>query len=235
MIKIAVCDDDRIMLNHLAEKIGEYYAGGCEIRKYENGEGLLSDIRKQIFDVLFLDIDMPGMDGMQLAGRIREDNEYVKIIFVTNKEDCVFKGYKYDAFRFVRKSALKEELTEALDDLSRYFDSKMEYVVFKTPNDEITRYIDRLQYLEVRDHELTIKYDDNVERILGTMRQYDKVLSLKGFIRIHKSVLVNYKYIYSIEKTDVRLLDGKLLPLSRNRINETKTKLQIYTRSLGGK
>lgn len=159
-MRLAVCDDERIELDQIAAMIQAYYASDCEIKKYEDAESLLADSRKQVFDVLFLDIDMPGMDGMQLAGRIREDNEYVKIIFVTNKEDCVFKGYKYDAFRFVRKSALNEELTEALDDLSRYFEAKKEYVVFKTPNDEITRYIDRIQYLEVRDHELTIKYDD---------------------------------------------------------------------------
>ena len=128
---------------------------------------------------------------------------------------------------------LKEELTDALDDLSRYFEAKKEYVVFKTPNDEITRYIDRIQYLEVRDHELTIKYDDNIERVLGTMRQFDKLLSPKGFIRIHQSFLVNYRYIYSIEKIDVRLIDQTLLPMSRNRISETKTKLQVFTRSLG--
>lgn len=233
MGKIAVCDDERIELDQIADMIQSYYASDCEMKKYEDAESLLADSRKQVFDVLFLDIDMPGMDGMQLAGRIREDNEYVKIIFVTNKEDCVFKGYKYDAFRFVRKSALNEELTEALDDLSRYFEAKKEYVVFKAPNDEITRYIDRIQYLEVRDHELTIKYDDNVERILGTMRQYDKMLSSKGFIRIHQSFLVNYRYIYSVNKTDVKLLDGTLLPLSRNRISETKTKLQVFTRSMG--
>lgn len=233
MVRLAVCDDERIELDQIAAMIQAYYASDCEIKKYEDAESLLADSRKQVFDVLFLDIDLPGMDGMQLAGQIREYNEYVKIIFVTNKEDCVFRGYKYAAFRFVRKSMLKEELIDALDDLSRCFEAKKEYVVFKTPNDEITRYIDRIQYLEVRDHELTIKYDDNIERILGTMRQYDKMLSSKGFIRIHQSFLANYRYIYSINKTDVKLLNGILLPLSRNRISETKTKLQVFTRSLG--
>ncbi len=72
MVKFAVCDDEREMTDYISDKLREYYPNDCEIRKYEDGESLLADSRKQLFDALFLDIDMPGLDGMELAKRIRE-------------------------------------------------------------------------------------------------------------------------------------------------------------------
>lgn len=234
-MKLAVCDDEKNDLDNIANIIKDFFAADCEISKYKDAESLLEDSHKQFFDVLFLDIDLPDMNGMQLAERIRDENEYVKIIFITNREDCVYKGYKYNAFRFIAKNSLEDGLTEALTALSRYYESKNNYVTFKTQNNEITRNIDNIQYLEVHGHDMLIKYNNNTEKISGTMSQYEKLLTPKGFIRIHKSFLVNYRYIYSIEKNDVKLNDGTLLPLSRKRINETKNKLQIYTRSFDEK
>ena len=79
---------------------------------------------------------------------------------------------------------------------------------------------------------MTVNCGDTTEQVMGTMREYEKKLSAKGFIRIHKGFLVNFRNIYSIEQNDIVLNDGKRLPLSRNRINETKTKLQVFTRSM---
>ena len=95
-----MCDDDKIMLEHISDKLQEFYSE-CEINKYEDSESLLTDSSKLFFDVLFLDIDMPGLNGMGLAEKIRRDNKYVKIVFVTNMEEFVYAAYKYQVFRFV--------------------------------------------------------------------------------------------------------------------------------------
>lgn len=79
---------------------------------------------------------------------------------------------------------------------------------------------------------MTVNLGEATVQVMGTMREYEKELSAKGFIRIHNGFLVNFRNIYSIEQKDVVLDDGKRLPLSRNRINETKTKLQVFTRSM---
>ena len=113
MVKFAVCDDEPEVLNHISDKLREYYPEKCEIKKYGDGESLLADCRKQLFDALFLDIDMPGLDGMELAKRIREHNECIKIIFVTNKDNLVYSSLKYVPFRFIRKTHFEEEFSEA--------------------------------------------------------------------------------------------------------------------------
>ena len=232
MVRIAVCDDEKVDLEYLAEKIEHGCSCDCEIVKYEDGENLLADSRKQVFDVLFLDIDMPGMDGMQVAETIREENQYVKIVFVTNKEECVFQGYRYGAFRFMRKSCFEHELPETMASLEKFFDSVNELIVFKKPGGEFSKKISEIRYIEVQGHNVTVNCGDTTEQVMGTMREYEKKLSAKGFIRIHKGFLVNFRNIYSIEQKDIVLDDSKKLPLSRNRINETKTKLQVFTRSM---
>lgn len=232
MVRIAVCDDEQVTLDYLAGEIEHCCSCDCEIVKYEDGENLLTDSRKQVFDVLFLDIDMPGMDGMQIAETIREENQYVKIVFVTNKEECVFQGYRYGAFRFIRKSCFEQELPETMASLENFFDSVNELIVFKKPRGTFSKKISEIRYIEAQGHNMTVNCGDTTEQVTGTIREYEKMLSAKGFIRIHNGFLVNFRNIYSIEQKDIVLDDGKKLPMSRNRTNETKIKLQVFTRSM---
>ena len=232
MVKFAVCDDEKAQLDLVADIIREYYTDECEIIKYQDGESLLADSRKQLFDALFLDIAMPGLDGMELAAKIRKDNQYVKIVFVTNKEELAHKGYLYGAFRFVRKSELYKELSETAESLKRHFNSENGYLILKTPAGEITRTIKDIKYFEVKGHNVTV-VSDSEERVCGTMKECENRFGKYGFIRIHKGYLVNCRYICSIEKNEVRLKDGKILPVSRNRVCETKKKLQEFMNITG--
>ena len=232
MVRFAVCDDKKEELDLVADKIREYYADECEIIKYQDGESLLADSRTQLFDVLFLDIVMPGLNGMELAAKIREENQNVKIVFVTNKEELANKGYLYEAFRFVCKSRLEQELPETAESLKRHFDSANEYLKLKTPAGIIIRAIKDIKYFEVKGHNVTVVCGSE-EQVCGTLRAYEDSLNEKGFLRVHKGYLVNFRYIYSIRKDDVELTDGKALPLSRNRKHETKEKFQEFMNSIG--
>lgn len=233
MVKFAVCDDEQEMADYISNKLREYYPEECEIKKYRNGESLLNDRRREYFDAFFLDIGMPGMNGIELARKIREDDPYVKIIFVTNKEEFAHIGYLYDAFRFVRKSNLELELSETMENLKAYFDSLDEYLKFKTPTGEIIIAEKSIKYFEVKGHDITIVGDEYEEHVCGTMRNFRDRMQKRGFILIHKSYLVNLRYIHSVEKNDVKLKCGKVLPLSRNRTDEVKNKLQNFLVHIG--
>lgn len=232
MVRFAVCDDERDMADYISDKLNEYYFGECEIKKYEDGESLLADSFQEHFDAFFLDIGMHGLDGMELAGKIRENNQYVKIVFVTNKEELAYKGYLYGAFRFVRKSKLELELREAAESLKKYFHLLAEPMSFKTTTGEIKMDIRNIKFLEVYGHIVIIVCEGDKIQVCGTMKKYDECLKQKGFIRIHKSYLVNFRYINSVEKNDVILICGEKLPLSRNRIYEVRKKLQEFSRNI---
>lgn len=228
MVRFAVCDDDRDMADYISDKLREYYAEECEIKKYENGESLLADSCQELFDVFFLEIGIQGPDGMELAGKIRENNPYVKIVFVTNKEEFAYKGYLYGAFRFVRKSKLDQELRETAESLRKYFDSLNNNLNLKTPTGEIVRDIRSIKFFEVYGHTVTIVCEGEKIQVCGTMKEYDECLKERGFIRIHKSYLVNFRYIYLVEKNDVTLTCGKKLPLSRKRVDEVRKRLREF-------
>lgn len=222
MVKLAVCDDEREMADHISVRLREYFPGECEIKKYGDGESLLADRRRESFDAVFLDIGMPKMNGFELARKIREDDPYVQIIFVTNREDLAYIGYKFAAFRFVRKSDLEPDLRDAAENLKKYFDSFSEYMDFKTPTGEITRAVKSIIYFEVKGHIITMVSDEFKDQVYGTMRDYCAKLKIRDFIQVHKSYLVNLKAVSSVEKEKVKLSCGKVLPMSRKRADTVK-------------
>lgn len=241
MKKIAVCDDDIITLEHLSERIRQEAPFECEVYSFQSSSGLLEQCRKTLFDALFLDIDMPELDGMKLAEAIRENDQYVRIIFVTNKEECVFSAYRYSVFRFLRKSRLNAELGEALAALDSVFSAADDSMVFRKSVREQDAFSDKdvnipirsITYFEAAGHSLILHRENSEMKIMGTLNEIEKKLSAKGFIRIHKAFLVNYRSIFSIGKTDIRLTDGKELPVSRNRLNDVKLQFQLASRSDG--
>lgn len=232
MVRFAVCDDEREMADLVAEKLREFYPDECEIKCYVNGESLLSDSARELFDAFFLDIEMPTLDGFTLAEKIRADNPFAKIIFVTKNTELAHIGYLYGAFRYVRKFALEEELREAAQSLKREFDLQSEFLLLKTPFGEIAKAVKDIRYFEVKGHQVTAFFDDNEERVSGTLNEYEDRLKDVGFIRIHKSFLVNFRFIESVGKIAVILTDGSTLALSRNRVAETKRKLLIFSRNI---
>ena len=228
MIRFAVCDDEQDMINHISDKLRIYYPDKCEIKTYTDGTSLISDCNRDRFDALFLDIGMPGLDGIELAQKIRENDKYVKIVFVTNKDELAYMGYKYGAFRYVRKKNLEQELRETAESLKEHFDSFNESLILKTPVGEVIRLKQNIKYFEVYGHDVIVVYNEHEEQVCGTMKEYDTMLRNSGFLRIHKSYLVNYRYIDSIEKNDIKLTCGKKLPLSRNRVDEVKKKMHDF-------
>lgn len=232
-MKFAVCDDELKMADLVAEKLRDFYPDDCEIMCYADGESLLADSSRELFDAFFLDIGMPTLDGFSLAEKIRADNPFAKIIFVTNNTELAHIGYLYGAFRYVRKFALEEELHEAALSLKHEFDLQSEFLLLKTPFGEIAKAVNSIRYFEVKGHQVTAFFGDTEERVFGTMKEYEERLKNVGFIRIHKSFLVNFRFIATTGKTTVTLTDGTALLLSRNRVAETKRKLLIFSRNFG--
>ena len=168
-----------------------------------------------------------------IAEKIRSDNPFAKIIFVTSHTELAHIGYLYGAFRYVRKYALEEELREAVQSLKHEFDMQSEFLPLKTPFGEVIRAINSIRYFEVKGHQVTAFFDDNEERMSGTLNENEQRLKDVGFIRIHKSFLVNFRFIESVGKTAATLTDGSTLSLSRNRVAETKRKMMIFSKNLG--
>lgn len=230
MARFAVCGDERKTADFIAEKLREFYPEECEISCYTNGVNLLIDSVRELFDAFFLDVEMREIDGFSLAEKIRADNPFAKIIFIAKTTEFAHLGYLYGAFRYVRKFAIDEELREAALSLKREIDLLSKVLFLKTPREEIFINENIIRYFEVTGHNVTAFFDGNEERVLGTLNEFEQRLKSSGFLRIHKSFLVNFRYIRAIGTNNVSLTDGETLPLSRNRVDETKKNLMMFLR-----
>lgn len=230
MVRFAVCDDEWEMTDYISDKLREYYPEECEIRKYRDGESLLADSRRKLFDALFLDIDMPGLDGMELAERIREYNEYVRIVFVTNKDHLVYSTLKYVPFRFIRKTHLEDELPEAAAALQDSIVRSNATVMFATKNGEFCVQVCDIVYAEIKNHTITLHLTDDELTIFKSMDELAGELGKFGFLRTHKSFLVNHKHVTSISQNNLLTDTKQSVPLSRSRAEEVKLKLQQLSR-----
>ena len=132
-MRIAICDDEKQICEFLKEKIRRYYFSNdinFSIQTFENGEKLLeSDLN--LIDVLFLDVEMPGRNGMKVAKAIREKNKEMIIVFFTAYSEFVFESFKVDAFRYLVKPVNNQELNETLDAIQQKFTETEDYLSFQ--------------------------------------------------------------------------------------------------------
>ncbi len=232
-VQIAVCDDEKIFLEDLISQIAiQFKETGNEvnINSFLDGIKLLEASENIPFDILFLDIEMPGVNGIDVAEKIRAANPFVYIIFVTNRDDLVFQSIRYRPFRFIRKHFLKEELPEAIEAITTKIRTENKYYTVSFNNSSKQIRIMDIMYIESYKHDIFFYTKDEKYRIKSNLHKIEKEFEIYGFIRVHSGFLVNYRYIYSVDKTKVVLLNKEMVPLSRYRVETVKQKLQLFAR-----
>ncbi|WMJ85443.1 LytR/AlgR family response regulator transcription factor [Anaerocolumna sp. MB42-C2] len=233
VVQIAVCDDEKIFLEDLVSQIYTQFSekgNEIHINSFLDGKKLLEASDKIPFDVLFLDIEMPGLSGIEVAEKVRVTNPFVSIIFITNRDDLVFQSIRYKPFRFIRKPWLKEELPEAIEAIINKIKNDNLYYTVSFNNSTKQIRITDIMYIESYKHDIYLCTEDNKYRIKSNLHKIEKEFEVYGFIRVHSGYLVNYRYIYSIDKTKVILNNKDMVPISRYRLETVKQKLQLFTR-----
>ena len=235
MLKIAVCDDDVTMLGVLTDKISETYnqdSIACEIRSFFSGEFFLNSQKEHPFDVVFLDIDMPEISGFDIAEQVNNADETL-IVFVTSHDELVYSSIKFRPFRFIRKTYLETELGETLTAVYTEFMKRnaARKFMFQTKSGEVLADLNLVEYIEIFGHWLLVHIKDNeCLECYGSLSDMERELNNYGFVRTHKSYLVNCKYIYSIENNQIVLDDKTVIPVSRYKAETVKDNFRNYLR-----
>jgi len=235
MINIAICDDEVPILEFVEREIDHFYVSrniAVNVMKFTNGSTFLDACRNTNFHLVFLDIEMPHMSGIDVVAKLRSVYDDMEIIFLTSYENYVFESFRYRPLRFIRKSKIDSELEEALEAFQKIMDNSKNYYSFLTTDGVVIWRVDDIQYMEAFQHYIYIHRKDKNIKVRGSLDKYEKEFGTWGFIRIHKSYLVSYQHIYSINTNEVILTDQKKLPLSRRRNEEVKEKFIEYTRRL---
>lgn len=234
-MKIAICDDDKLFTDMLSEKLAELLNKNnfrYNITSFSSGSELITALSKRPyrFDVIFLDVDMPEVNGEEVAEYINSSKISIPVIFVTNHDDFVFTSFKYRPFGFLRKSHIDNELEETVIRLYKYLSKSHQCYTFTFQSKLISLPYNKIKYIEAYGHEVIIHTTDTDIRTNKSLSEIEKVLSAYGFIRIHKSFIANTRFIFSVEHNNIILTDNSSLPVSRTKNEEIKQAIIKFAR-----
>lgn len=222
-MRIAIVEDQEKVRRQLAALIDNYYEGDCQryqITQFSDGDELLEDYRADL-DLILMDIQMTRLDGLRAAEKVRERDEVVNIVFVTNLANYAIKGYAVRAMDFLLKpinyNMLQRILKKAEDQLSR----RVTHYIALPTGQGITRFdISRLRYVSTEGldgHMLIYHLEEGDYQNRQTMKNAEATLLQCGFNRCNSCYLVNLAYVRSVTKEKVLLTTGEELSISRAR------------------
>ena len=218
-MRLAYCDDEEIQLEYmqrLAEQWAEQAGVSLTYYAYKSAEELLFENAEGYpFDLLILDIDMQGMDGMALARKIRERDAKIPILFLTNKREYVFEGYEVQALRYLLKPMSEEKLFPLLNEVYMAAREEVQSLIVSTEGEHCKIAVSDILYLEADGHYVrihTVKRDYVVKKAFTELAE---VLA-DGFVATHRSYLVHLLYVERVQRTECVLSDGSSIPVSRN-------------------
>ncbi|MBR1813610.1 MAG: response regulator transcription factor [Lachnospiraceae bacterium] len=216
-MRIAIVEDEDQSARLLTEHIHRFEAENnlsLEIVRFLDGLQFISDYQAD-FDVIFMDIEMPHLDGMTTAHRLRELDENVCLIFVTNMAQYAIKGYEVGALDFVVKPVRYFSFSQKMERALR-MRKRREKTELVLPAEENKKRLDLddVLYIEVKNHTLLYHTLSETVSARGTISAEEKKLAEKGFARCSNSYLVNLAKVSSVEKTSLTV-GGEELPISR--------------------
>ncbi|WP_312811996.1 LytTR family DNA-binding domain-containing protein [Sedimentibacter sp.] len=234
---IAVCDDEEFALSQISGAVKkEFEKSGMnvDITVFNEPKLLLELNRTSSFDVIFLDIDMPKLDGIETARIIKKQNPESLIIFVTGKDELVYKSFEVHPFGFIRKLKLKEEISSIVEDIIKEL-SRNDYMLnFKIEGIHYKLLIDEIAYIESKGNYIIINTTDGLTyKYKDSINKKEMELSEHGFVRTHEKYLVNLKYIFKINKSSVTVIQNYNIPVSRSRMNALKEGFLNYYGRMG--
>ena len=224
-MKVAVCDDEIELIIDLSEKILNYVDEKrieVQVLSYDCGEKLIDDIIKKqvIFDIIFLDIKMRKLNGIEAAKTIRKINENVIIIFVSALQEYVFDAFDVDAMQFLVKPIDKDKLHSALTKATQKLNhNKIKSLIIYRDHEMKRVAFHDLLYCEVLSHSVFVYEKDIINKYAGKIDALEKELN-EDFFRCHRSYIVNLAWVKSYKNGFAYLPSGERIPVSTRRQGE---------------
>lgn len=237
MLQATICDDEPFYQEKIQSVLRQYLQTHhleCEIHLFSSGEEFLSRPKNRVnYDIVFMDISMKELDGIQTAAQIRAFHSETFLVFVTAFIDYALEGYKVNAVRYVMKDTLDTAIPECMDAILQKM--QLAQVSFSFLDGEKTLYTDNILYIESRKHKSFFHYMQAASEsgivILPIYEKLDcieQALTGHGFLRIHKSYLVNMRHIRRISGYTALLDTGEELPVPRLRYQAVREQFVAY-------
>ena len=215
--KVAICDDDASMREFLSSEVKEWAAGSghtVAVSVFPSAEAFLFEFSEnKSYEVLLLDIEMPGMNGMELARKLRSENAMLQIIFVTGYSDYISEGYDVSALHYLMKPVSQDKLFGVLSKAAKLYEKNSKNILLECTDGVFLLPISEIRFIEVAGNYVTV-HAGNDYTVKSTLGAIEKQLD-ESFYKTGRSFIVNLDKIRQVTKKEVFLITGEAVPLSR--------------------
>ena len=237
MLKIALLDDDKTALLISKGAIESFFQEkniAISLDAFSSPVNFLAMAKEENYRLVFLDIDMPELNGLEVGTQLKEFNPQTDIIYLSQREDLVFDTLVLHPFGFIRKSKIIQDFANVLElfvNTALNTQSENKKITITSKTGTLSADIDSIMYIEGnKNYQTFYLKDGNVFDARVLMSDLESKLKDHGFIRVHKGYLVNYLFIRHIGTNEVTLTNNKILPLSSKRKDEIMEEYLSITR-----
>lgn len=226
-MKIAICEDETYWQEKIQGIIKAFFKKHqmeCEITVFNQGENIIQNSQ---FDLIFLDMEMTGMDGLETARQIRKTNEESAIVFLTSHDEIIKKTFEVKAYRFIEKKEYQVEVVKCLASFVKE-NAEKESILVETKDGTVNIKLKDIMWLE-SSHNGSIIWGKQFDIASNTyLLEWEERLDSRMFFRCHRRYIVNLRWIESINE-DVQLVNGYRIELSRRKKKELKNLYMEYS------
>lgn len=232
-LNIAICDDlqeERVGLARLVRAYCQRRGIEARLRLYASGRELLDSVGESgQLNLLFLDIYMPGLSGVDTARELRRTDRSCAVIFVTTSTDHGLESFEVEASDYLVKPVQAEDVDRAMDWYVRHMPEELRALRVYSEGEWIETPLSAILYIEILDHQAYIHMKNRTVVARRSMSDLVSSIDSPDFMRCHRSYLVNLNYVRSIENSDFRLTDGTLVPIRAGSLNKMRDDFISWT------
>lgn len=233
-MRIVICDDDKEQIDQLTRQLKQFFSNFNsklpDIESFESGEELLADTGAK--DIVFLDIEMPGLNGIYVGKALKEQNRNTIIFIITSYVEYLDDAMRFHVFRYLTKPLNTQRLYENLREALHLYNTLNTTIAIETKDGLYTCNAYEIIYVEVLARQVTVYTLQRALESIYNIDYWDKVLTLPCFFRCHRSFIVNMKYIDYFDHSLIHLCNDQYTAyLTRRKYSELKEKYLLYLES----
>lgn len=233
-MRILICDDDNLIIEQLEKYIIEFFKKkklkSPDIQSFDNGQDLLSD--DGAIDIVFLDIEMPGLNGIYIGTKIKKKSPNTIIFIVTSYSEYLDDAMRFHVFRYLSKPLDKQRLFQNMKDAIQLYNSVNIKLPIETKLGIYTCTASEIIMIEATGHTITIYTHDQTYISKQNMEYWSQALTMPFFFKSHRSFIVNLKYVTSFNHSLIQLCDNQYTAyLTKRKYSEFKNTYFLYLES----